>query len=150
MYDFKGGFSMNKKILSLVISTVLIMSVLSGCGSNSEVLEEVTTDNMATQNTAANNGETQTVNDETTKNNTAETTAMKQETSEMIGEDAATEIALEKLPGATKSDVRIHYDRDDGRDIYEGSVVYNEMEYDFEIDAMTGEVIEWESESIYD
>lgn len=141
---------MNKKILSLIMSTALIVVMLSGCASNSEVLEKVTTDNLATQNTAANDGGTQVVNDETTQNGVAETTVAKQETSDMIGEDEAIRIALERVPGATESDVRVHYDRDDGRDIYEGSIVYNEMEYDFEIDAKSGDIIEWESESIYD
>ncbi|MDO5145547.1 MAG: PepSY domain-containing protein [Eubacteriales bacterium] len=67
-----------------------------------------------------------------------------------LSEEEASNIALEQVSGATKSDLRIHKDTEDGKEIYEGSIVYHEMEYDFEIDASTGEIIEWESESIYD
>ena len=33
---------------------------------------------------------------------------------------------------------------------YEVEIVYNAMEYDFEIDAYSGNIISWDSESIYD
>ena len=36
--------------------------------------------------------------------------------------------------------------RDDGRQIYEGEIYYNRMEYEFEIDASTGTIIEWSAE----
>lgn len=67
-----------------------------------------------------------------------------------ISEDEAKNIALGQVEGATESDLRIHKDNDDGKDIYEGSIVYNEMEYEFEIDATTGSIIDWSSESVYD
>lgn len=59
-------------------------------------------------------------------------------------------IALAKVPGATASDLRMHLDFDDGRQTYEGSIYYNSMEYEFTIDAYSGAILEWESESIYD
>ncbi len=62
----------------------------------------------------------------------------------------AKKTALSKVNGATEKDIRIHYEYDDGRQIYEGSIVYNEMEYDFEIDSETGKILSWESESVYD
>lgn len=64
--------------------------------------------------------------------------------------DDAKKTALSKVKGATEKDIRIHSDYDDGRQIYEGSIVYNEMEYDFEIDSETGKILSWESESVYD
>ena len=65
-----------------------------------------------------------------------------------ISEEKAKEIALEKVPGATVQDVRkFKKDRDDGRYVYEGEILYNKMEYDFEIDAENGEIISWEQES---
>ncbi len=70
--------------------------------------------------------------------------------SETFSREDAIALVLSKVNGATESDVRIHLDTDDGREIYEGSVIYKAMEYDFEIDAQTGSVIEWEAESIYD
>ena len=64
----------------------------------------------------------------------------------VISADKASNIALAKVPGATANDIRIHLDRDDGRQIYEGEIYYNRMEYEFEIDASTGTIIEWSVE----
>ena len=65
-------------------------------------------------------------------------------------EKKASKIALGQVDGATESDLRIHQDTDDGRTVYEGSIIYNEMEYEFEIDAQSGDIIDWSSESVYD
>lgn len=73
-----------------------------------------------------------------------------QNSSNYISEDEAKNIALGQVDGASESDLRIHKDNDDGKDIYEGSIVYNDMEYEFEIDAATGSIIDWSSESVYD
>lgn len=68
-----------------------------------------------------------------------------------ITDQKAKEIALAKVPGATEADVReFKKERDDGREKYEGKIIYNKTEYEFEIDAASGEIIKWESESIYD
>lgn len=64
--------------------------------------------------------------------------------------DTAKQTALSRVPGATASHIRITTDYDDGRMVYEGKIIYNAMEYDFEIDASTGNVTEWDVESIYD
>lgn len=70
---------------------------------------------------------------------------------EVITEERAKEIALEKVPGATDADIReFRKDFDDGREEYEGKIIYNNTEYEFEINAKTGEVITWESESVFD
>ncbi len=69
---------------------------------------------------------------------------------EVITEERAKEIALEKVPGATDADIReFRKDFDDGREEYEGKIIYNNTEYEFEINAKTGEVITWESESVF-
>lgn len=62
----------------------------------------------------------------------------------------AKKTALAKVPGATESDIHIHAEKDDGKIIYEGSIVYGDMEYEFKIDGETGKIWSWESESIYD
>ena len=64
--------------------------------------------------------------------------------------DKAKKTALSKVKGATEKDIRIHSEYDDGRQIYEGSIVYKDMEYDFEIDSETGNIISWEAESVFD
>ena len=43
-----------------------------------------------------------------------------------------------------------HLDRDDGRLVYEGKFFSGELEYEFEVDASTGKVTDWDVESIYD
>jgi len=67
-----------------------------------------------------------------------------------ISEADAKKIALEQVPGATESNLRLKTDYDDGRMKYEIKIVYNEIKYEFDIDAATGKILEWESESIYD
>lgn len=71
--------------------------------------------------------------------------------SDVITRDKAQEIALAEVPGATASNVKkLKLDRDDGRQIYEVEIIYAEMEYDLEIDASSGKILEFSSESIYD
>lgn len=67
-----------------------------------------------------------------------------------ITQAEASALALAKVPGASDANVRIELDYDDGITVYEGKIIYNEIEYDFEIDASTGAFLEWESESVYD
>lgn len=67
-----------------------------------------------------------------------------------ISEAEAKKIALEQVPGATENNLRLKTDYDDGRMIYEIKIVHNEIKYEFDIDAATGKILEWESESIYD
>lgn len=59
-------------------------------------------------------------------------------------------IALAKVPGAKASDCSLWLDSDDGHLIYEGKIIYNQMEYEFDIDAYSGTILEWDAESIYD
>ena len=59
-------------------------------------------------------------------------------------------IALAKVPNATEKDIQVKLDRDDGKLKYEGKIIYECMEYEFEIDAYSGAILEWEAESIFD
>ena len=69
----------------------------------------------------------------------------------LIGVEKAKSIALAKVPGAAAANVRkAHLDYDDGRAQYEVEIIYNTMEYDFEIDASTGAILSWDYDSIYD
>jgi len=67
-----------------------------------------------------------------------------------LSEKEAIRIALKKVPGATKKDVNIHLDKEDGRQVYEGEIHYKTWEYEFEIDAENGKILSWDKESIYD
>lgn len=68
--------------------------------------------------------------------------------SKKISKEKAAQIALERVKGAKESDVSIHSEWDDGREIYEGSIIYQGREYDFEIDATNGNILEWEEEEL--
>lgn len=80
----------------------------------------------------------------------AEGYAPQQQGSASKTEAEARSIALAKVPGAKASDCSLWLDNDDGRLIYEGKIIFNQMEYEFEIDAYSGTILEWEAESIFD
>lgn len=59
-----------------------------------------------------------------------------------IGMEEAKLLALAEVPGATKADIsKAKKDSDDGRIEYDIEIIYNGYEYEFEIDAKTGEII---------
>ena len=81
----------------------------------------------------------------------APSSSEKKASSKEISEAEAKKIALAQVPGAKESDIRgFEVDYDDGRLEYEGSIYFNEMEYEFEIDGFSGAIRSWEVESIYD
>lgn len=107
--------------------------------------------------TAADNGTTAGNFGQTSgNNNTASNSAGNQSGSGFSGNRTAADvaisleqaqnIALERVPGATSQNISIKLDFDDGWYIYEGDILYNRMEYEFEIDANTGNVLKWEEE----
>lgn len=58
-------------------------------------------------------------------------------------------LALANVPGAADADIReFEMDRDDGRIEYEGKIVYDGMEYEFEIDGLSGMIRSWEAEPV--
>lgn len=63
-----------------------------------------------------------------------------------VSREKAIETVLAKVPGATENDIRIELDYDDGRYTYEGDIIYEKVEYDFSIDANSGDVLEWSEE----
>lgn len=63
-----------------------------------------------------------------------------------ISMEDAIGIALARVEGATEQDIRIELDYDDGRYKYEGEIIHEMIEYDFEIDANTGTILEWSVE----
>ncbi len=60
-----------------------------------------------------------------------------------ISTDRAKQIALARVAGATKENIKkFHSDKDS----YDGVIYYNGTEYEFEIDAFTGRIIDWDVE----
>ena len=54
------------------------------------------------------------------------------------------------MEGASDENIRVKLERDDGKLIYEGKILYDGTEYEFEINAKSGKIIGWESESEWD
>ena len=66
-----------------------------------------------------------------------------------VSEADAKQTALGRVSGATQKDIyEWQFDYDDGRPEYEGKIIYGGTEYDFTIDASSGTVIEWETETV--
>ena len=71
-----------------------------------------------------------------------ETASPSSDNSSDTGLAKARKTALAQVPGASESDiVKAHKDYDDGRQEYEVEIRYNGYEYDYEIDAETGNII---------
>ena len=69
---------------------------------------------------------------------------------EAISSDEAVQSALARVPGATIANVtEFNRDYDRGRLEYEGEIHYNGYEYDFEIDAASGNFTKWKVERKY-
>ncbi len=122
-------------MLKIILALTLSILILAGCG-----------------NIAPNNGEKN--GSEGSVTAPSEKPVVKDKNGEeitLISEDEAKKIALEIVPDATEEHIReLKKDRDDGRWEYEIKIVYDEFEYEFEIDAETGEIISRDKESIYD
>lgn len=72
--------------------------------------------------------------------------------SKYIGADKAKSIALKHagISASSASFTKAKLDREDGQVVYEVEFYAGGMEYDFEINAVSGEIIEYSSESEYD
>ena len=93
----------------------------------------------------ASDGKVLKLENETIKNSQTGNTNQKQ-----LTEDEAKKIALKKVSGATQNDIRIKLDSDSGRLQYEGEIIYDGTEYEFDIDAYTGEILSWEEAPEFD
>ena len=108
---------------------------------------ETSPEEGSTSETTPNN---KTTNEESSSAANASNTPNIANTAARITEAEAKRLVLERVEGATESDVWMRLDREDGRLVYEGQVIYNRMEYEFEIDADTGTFYSWEVESVHD
>ena len=61
-----------------------------------------------------------------------------------ISREKAQQLAQAKAPNATL--VKLEFDYDDGRAVYEGELRDGRTEYEFEIDAVTGSFLKWEQD----
>ena len=125
--------------------------MLTGCGTQQQAAQPEETTQAVTEAT------TQAVTEATAATEEAQPTEAPEQSDtqaaqQEIGEEQALNIALEDA-GFSASDVsfsNVHLDYDDGRTEYEVDFHQGTMEYDYTIDAYTGDILEKESESIND
>ena len=61
---------------------------------------------------------------------------------QLISLEKAKSIALSQVPGANESHLgEIDLDREHGRMVYEIEIFYNNSKYEYDIDAVTGEIV---------
>lgn len=121
---------MKKKLLIGIVAAVM-MVMFVGCGDNGTNQQSGTQNNNAAEQTRTSDG-----------------TKVNQDN--LIGETKAKQLALAKVDGATEENIwDFDLDKDNGRVEYEGEIRYGGMEYEFEIDAETGEFIKWQEEKEY-
>lgn len=63
-----------------------------------------------------------------------------------VSEADAKAAALARVEGATEADLHMELELDDGYYVYEGDIIYQQKEYEFEIDAQTGSFLKWSEE----
>lgn len=67
-----------------------------------------------------------------------------------LSEAEAKQAVLSRVPGASETDIREwELDFDNAHPEYEGTIVYNGTEYEFTVDATTGTITEWDTESVH-
>lgn len=107
------------------------------------------TSGQTAQNEAQQNEQAQS---QSSQNTTAGSTALPQSQGRGVSANVsvsieeAKNIALARVPGATEKNMSIGLDYDDGWYVYEGEIMYDGMEYEFDIDANSGTILKWEAE----
>ncbi|HIX28807.1 MAG TPA: PepSY domain-containing protein [Candidatus Blautia stercoravium] len=119
----------------------------SGTQTNSGVQPTEGQDTANQQNTpdSSTQGDTQQSAGQNDKNQGA-AQGTTQNVQVAVSQEDAKKAALERVPGAEEKDLRMELDLDDGQYIYEGDIVYQQTEYEFEIDANTGSFLKWSEE----
>lgn len=97
---------------------------------------------IETQMTGNSTAENQTNSGSGSQENTAGTSGI----NVAVSEEDAKAAALARVNGATEADIRMELEFDDGYYVYEGDIIYQQKEYEFEIDAQTGNFLKWSEE----
>ena len=79
---------------------------------------------------------------ENRKSSSEKSSSSESSSSERISVSQAKSVITSRYPGARITDIEL--DKENGKYVYEGEAVYNGREYDFEIDASTGKLRQWE------
>lgn len=153
-----------KKIIVTII-TITCLAALTGCNtqrtagdeetqenSQEETTQEEITQEEATQSESADKEKAEKDAVRNTQEDKTSGNANSEKDAAYIGEDAAKAIALERA-GVTESQVKytgIEFEFDDGIAEYQIDFVVGTTEYEVEIHAVDGTILQYEYESIYD
>lgn len=133
--------NMNNTTESSVTSDRNNISETSPMNDTNNITE--TADSGSFENTDGQNSS----NETTSHDNTG--TSQNTDHAAMLTEQEVKQIVLEKIPGATEDDFKkFKKDSDDSIIEYEGEIHYDGIEYEFEIHAYDGTVLEWDEEPI--
>ena len=139
-----------KNIIALSVS-ILILGALTGCSGNIDETKQNNTETQQTQTGQQDqtNQQDNTIQNDTSKNSNDQNTSSNSSTNPnvKITQEEAAKLALDRVSGSTEQDIRIELDYDNGSYKYEGEIIYNQKEYEFEIDANTGTFLEWSEET---
>ena len=143
----------NKKLLSLVASAALVAALgLAGCGSSqassasSSASAESSAAAAASSSAAAT--EASSASTAATEASSPAAAATTQNSNNYIGEDAAKEIALTHagVAAADCTELKVELDTDDAVVHYDVDFKAGGMEYDYDIDSTTGDILQSNSE----
>ena len=150
---------MRKRYFVILAGIILTFAILSGCGANRTVRQPQTSDDGGAQTEEELQAEIDALQKEiddlksgqqdtgtTADDGNSTDGSQAGSTGTTISLEEAQNIALERVPGATARDLSIELEQDDGWYTYEGDIEYNGVEYEFEIDANTGNILKWEEE----
>lgn len=132
-----------RKHLILAVTAVCVMTVAGCAGTGTEAGVSISSElsRTAVENSQQTSGETAVLSGTGNTDNTA-----KVETKAVIREEAAKAAAL-KHAGLKESEVTflsVKQEKDDGRDVYDVEFYVGTKEYDYEIDAYSGEIISYD------
>lgn len=77
------------------------------------------------------------LNDNTNTHNTSRNT---------LSQDDVFQIVMKQVSGLEKGNIYVEQEIDDGNLEYEGTAIYNQIEYEFEVDGNTGKLFKWNSQ----
>jgi len=134
-------------ITSMASIIIAIAMLLGGCGSTQtkEVPVAEATTEIAVK---AEEPTTEAVTTEAPATEAPAADAVNKEAANLISEEEALKICL-KDAGIDKADIineRIQKEYDDGKDIYDVEFHVGQTEYNYDIDAVTGDILESESD----
>ena len=139
-----------KKLFALLVSIGVVAALLSGCGMNGKPQENLGNEIEKGVEQAAdkveNTADAMMGNDEKNDNKIADNKNNDVDTSKFIGEEKAKTVALEKA-GLKADEVkfqRVELDKDDGVWEYEIEFRKDNTEYEADIKAEDGTILNWD------